>query len=329
MRALASIQRIRKLEPIPGADRIEKASVLGWDCVVKKGEFKEGELCVYFEIDSILPERPEFEFLRDKKFRIKTIKLRGVLSQGLAVPNAVLPEGTSSREGEEVTELLGVRKYEPEVPAQLQGEARGPFPARVPKTDEIRIQNNPSEIIAEFTGKQVYLTVKLDGSSATYANIDGDIHVCSRNLSLIEDENSTYWEFFRGYRIDQIFRELDDIAIQGEICGPGIQKNPLMLKKSELFVFSVYDIAAKRYFDYPALQAFCERYRLPMVPVLEERIFDFPSLEALLEYASGTYPSGKQREGVVIRTVTEQHSVALEGRASFKVLNNAYLLEAE
>jgi RNA ligase (TIGR02306 family) len=327
MRALASVQRIQKLEPIPGADRIEKAGILGWHCVVKKGEFQAGDLCVYFEIDSILPDLPEFEFLRERKFRIKTIKLKGVLSQGLAVPLSLLPHGGMYEEGADVTETLGVKKYEPEIPAFLAAEARGPFPAQVPKTDETRIQSNPEAVIGDFTGKDVYITLKLDGTSATYLKIGGDIHVCSRNLSLKEDDTSTYWRFYRTCHMDDIFKETGNVAIQGEICGPGIQKNPLMLKSPELFVFNVYDIDAKKYYDYAALKGFCESYGLTMVPLLERRVFDFKSAEELLEYAKGDYPSGKKREGVVIRTVTEQYSPALEGRASFKVINNDYLLE--
>jgi RNA ligase (TIGR02306 family) len=329
MRALASVQRIRKLEPIPKADRIEKASILGWHCVVKKGEFEEGDLCVYFEIDSVLPELPEFEFLRDKKFRVKTVRLRGVLSQGLAVPLGVLPQDRQYEEDDDVTEVLGVKKYEPEIPAQLQAEMRAPFPARIPKTDETRIQTNPEEIIAEFSGKRVYITEKLDGSSATYAAIDGDVHVCSRNRSLVEDYESTYWMLYRELRLDEVLRNHDNLAIQGEVCGPGIQKNPLMLKSPRLFVFDVYDIDKKRYYGYHDLIGFCKLHTLPTVPLCEERIFDFETLDSLLDYAKGTYESGKTREGIVIRTVPAEYSQALNGRASFKVINNEYLLEEE
>ena len=105
---LASIQKITKLSPIEGADLIEKASVLGWEVVVKKDEFKEGSLCVYIQIDTVVPELPEYEFLRERKFRVRTIKLRKQISQGLIIP---LPVG-SWKEGDDVTELLGIKKYE-------------------------------------------------------------------------------------------------------------------------------------------------------------------------------------------------------------------------
>ena len=113
MRKLASIQKIVSLEPIKDADKIEKATVLGWELVVaKKDNFKVGDLVVYCEVDSILPDKPEFEFLRERKFRIKTIKLRGQVSQGICFPLSILPKAKYN-EGEDVTEVFGARKYDP------------------------------------------------------------------------------------------------------------------------------------------------------------------------------------------------------------------------
>ena len=119
MRKLASIQTIKYVKPIPDADSIETVGILGWECVSKKGEFQTDDKCVYFEIDSLLPEIPEFEFLRKgcwnetfKKFRLKTIKLRKQLSQGLALPLSVFPNLAKLNVGDDVTELLGIEKYE-------------------------------------------------------------------------------------------------------------------------------------------------------------------------------------------------------------------------
>ena len=105
MRHLASIQKILNINPIEGADKIEQARVKGWNLVVGKGEFKENDLCVFFEIDSILPDKPEFDFMKNKKFRVKTIRLKGVISQGLALPLSILPEG-NYKEDDDVTEIL-------------------------------------------------------------------------------------------------------------------------------------------------------------------------------------------------------------------------------
>lgn len=139
-RKLASIQRIKALDPIAGADAIERATVLGWERVVKRGEFAVGDLCVCCEIDALLPERPEFEFLRPRKFIIRTVRLHGQISQGICFPLTILPADAPITEGADVTAALGVVKHEPPMPAHFSGQARGPFPRYIPKTDETRVQ---------------------------------------------------------------------------------------------------------------------------------------------------------------------------------------------
>src|SRR6185503_10263785 len=102
---------------------------------LEKGEFQVGDLAVYCEIDSLLPDRPEFEFLKARGFRIRTIRLRGEISQGICFPLSILPEGTEITEGADVTDALGVTKYEPPIPASLSGVMKGGFPSFIPKTD--------------------------------------------------------------------------------------------------------------------------------------------------------------------------------------------------
>ncbi len=193
MRKLASIQRIRALEPIAGADAIEKATVLGWQLVVKKGEFETGELCVYVEIDSVLPETEQFEFLRSKNFRIKTMKLRGQVSQGICFPLSLLPEDAPVEEGADVTAWLGITKFEPLIPSSLSGLMKGEFPSFIPKTDETRVQLSEALLIA-YAGRPCYITEKLDGTSATYFVKDGVFRVCSRNMELHREERNIYWQ---------------------------------------------------------------------------------------------------------------------------------------
>src|SRR5438067_2333611 len=152
MRKLASIQTVSAVEPILNADAIEKIRVLGWWVVVKKGEFKPGDKVVYCEIDSLLPEKAEFEFLRPNcykaaqsdatgvvtlppGFRIKTIKLRGQVSQGICFPLSVLPEGAPTDEDADVTDALCVRKWEPPQTVGMGGRVKGTFPSFLPKTD--------------------------------------------------------------------------------------------------------------------------------------------------------------------------------------------------
>jgi RNA ligase (TIGR02306 family) len=221
-RKLASIRKISDVLPIEGADNIELVKVDGWQCVTKKGEFKVDDPCVYFEIDSFLPIRPEFEFLRkssykkmgDKEgFRLKTIRLRGQISQGLALQiRSVFPDAIPSwttimlryKEGD-VTEVLGVIKYDPPIPAQLAGICKGNFPSFIRKTDQERVQNIWDKI--KDSKESFEVAVKLDGTSCTYYLNDGVFGVCSRNLELIETEGNTLWRLARELRIEEILRK--------------------------------------------------------------------------------------------------------------------------
>lgn len=173
-RKLATIQRVNKITPIENADFIELAHVLGWQCIVaKREEVKEGDLVVYFEIDSLLPEEECFEFLRDKKFRIRTIKYRKQISQGLAVKLDALPKKWQVKDpqvGDDMTDIIGVKKYEIPVRKSHSNVERikiNPLPDYVRKTGADRIQNiNLKEM---FGGKQIVVTEKLDGQSTSFA----------------------------------------------------------------------------------------------------------------------------------------------------------------
>jgi len=327
MRKLASVQRIKEISMIKGADSIEVASILGWKVVVKKSEFKVGDLVVYCEIDSVLPEgRPEFEFLRNKKFRIKTIKLRNQVSQGIAFPLNILPKN-EYKEGEDVTDIIGVTKYEVPIPACLSGEVKGSFPGYVYKTDETRIQAEPN-LIEEFKGRKVYISQKIDGTSGTFCNFDDEIDVCSRNLSLIEKEDNTFWKLFHKYEMKKIFESVGNFAIQGEVAGPGIQKNRLCLKDHELFVFNIFNIDKSKYLDFKDMIDFCKKWNLTHVPILESDIEFNYTLDELLKLAQGKYEGTKNdAEGIVIRPIIETYSKTLNSRLSVKVINNKFLLK--
>jgi RNA ligase (TIGR02306 family) len=343
-RKLASIQVISDLQPIDGADRIERASILGWNVVVRKGEFSVGDKCIYCEIDSKLPAKPEFEFLAKAKYRIKTIKLRGQISQGICFPLSVLPEG-SYEIGDDVTEILGVVKYEMPLPRRvIAGDTKGAFPGYVPKTDEIRIQSAP-EVLEELRGTKCYVSVKIDGTSATFCRYDDEVEVCSRNRSIKEvvrakrDDGSyreitpVYWQMYHKYKLDKVFEVHNHLAIQGEIAGfwdgdrNAIQGNRLGLKETELFVFDVFDILEHRYFDLAEMIGFCAVWDLQPVPICYPSICLDHTVEELLKMAEGHYPSGYPREGIVVRPWEGKRSKALNGRASFKVINNEFLFK--
>ena len=190
MRHLATVSKVEEIQPIEGADRIVRARVKGWWVVTQKENFKEGDKCVYYEVDSFLPITPEYDFLlkgsSPKKMivegkevegiRLKTIKLKGVISQGLILP---VPDYLKDKEeGTDVSEELGIIKYEPPIPANMEGIIKGSFPSFIPKTDEERIQNC-LDILDIYKGYDFYITSKLDGTSSTFYKKDGEFGVCS------------------------------------------------------------------------------------------------------------------------------------------------------
>lgn len=327
MRNLASIQRILDLQPIKDADQIEKAKVLGWQCVVKKGEFSVGDLCVYMEIDSLLPDRLEFEFLKPRGMRIKTIRLRGVISQGICFPLSILPFGVQAEEGDDVTELLGVLKYEPPISANLSGEAKGMFPSFIPKTDETRVQVL-QELLTECRGLNCYISEKLDGSSATYYVRYGGFGVCSRNLELKETEGNTFWKVARQFDFEEkLLRLGKNIALQGELIGEGIQGNKYKLRGQLVAFFNAYDIDDRRYYDYAEFVDLLDGLGLSSVPIIQTGFCLEPDIDFLLQLSVGKSLLNAQteREGIVIRPMVEQRCDI--GRVSFKAVSPEFLLK--
>lgn len=337
-RHLASIQKIERIEPISNADSIEVATVLGWHVVVKKGEFQPGQLVVYAEIDSVLPEKPEYEFLRKccyldkngfKGFRIRTAKRRGQVSQGIVFPIDVLPRGMTVCLGQDVTAELGIVKYDPPIPTTLSGLIKGPFPSFIPKTDEIRIQAVPA-VLERHKGIECYATEKLDGSSMT-AYLSGDeFGICSRNLELKFSENNALWRIATRYDLQGAIEGLGgNLAFQGEIIGPGIQGNKYKLKETEFRIFSIYDLKTNAYMDYLKVAEIIKDlgYDIQLtVPVLAVFELDH-SVDELVELAKGRSKLADiHREGIVIRPTEEITDPDL-GRLSFKVINPDFLLK--
>ncbi len=329
MRKLASIQRIKYLEPIPEADSIERAGVLGWNLVVKKGEFQVGDLCVYCEIDSILPDRPEFEFLKPRKMRIRTIRLRGQISQGICFPLSILPEGTKIEEDLEVTELLDITKYEPPIPACLSGVAKGNFPSFLKKTDETRVQILQDRLDANV-GEPFYIAEKLDGSSVTYYVRDEKFGVCSRNLDLEESDENSFWKVAKELNIEEKLRSLGgNCALQGELIGEGIQSNKYQLKGQQVFFFNLFKIDEYAYLSFEEFVKTVEGLGLKTVPILDKNFELINNIEELVELSIGHSQLHKvQREGLVLRPLEEK--VDRRGRRiSFKVINPKFLLKYE
>lgn len=317
------------------------ATVDGWKVVVKKGEFEQGDLGVFFEIDSFLPIEDRYEFLRKscyktmvdgrEGFRLKTVKLRKQISQGLLLPLNLFAEIKPSL-GKDVTEQLNVTKYEPPIPACLSGVVKGGFPSFIRKTDQERIQNLPLyfEVLKEMEFEE---SEKLDGSSVTYYIKDGEFGVCSRNLQLKESETNTLWQVAQKIDIKESLENLKrNIAVQGELVGEGINKNTLKLMGHHFYIFDIFDVDKHRYLTPTERYELIERLnndKLKQVPIINIiKIFKIcDSMEKMLEYANrqSVINPNLSREGVVFKSC-ELYS---GDTVSFKVINNNYLLKHE
>ena len=346
MRKLASVQRVWKIEPIEDADRIELAHVLGWQCVVNKGQIQPMDVAVYFEIDSFLPIREEFEFMRASSykktdimgegFRLRTMKFRGQVSQGLLLPLSTFPEIPANAEvGMDVTELLGVRKWEIEERATTGGTVIGTLPYDIPHTDETRVQAQP-DLIQAFAGLEYYISTKLDGSSHSIGIDENGFHVTGHNYEYKDDGSSGFYKLVndRGYREELeafvLEHSLKTLTVQGEFCAPGILRNRLKLTKPEWYVFTIREDGKRVGLD--RMLEICGVLGLDHVPI-EERGFDlpakYPTVESLLERADGDYQKGGKKEGIVIRPTEPVFCPLISASLSMKVVSNKYLLKNE
>ena len=346
MRKLASIQRIWKIEPIEGADRIELAHVSGWQCVVNKGQFKAMDLAVYFEVDSFLPICPEFEFLRASSykktdvmgegFRLKTMKFRGQISQGLVLPISSFPQIPADIElGTDVTEILGVRKWEIEERISTSGTMIGTLPHDIPHTDETRVQAEP-ELIQAFTGLEYYISTKMDGSSHSIGIDEDGFHVTGHNYEYKDDGKSPFYELVKARGLEEKIRgfakenDLKTFTLQGELCAPGIQQNRLKLLKPEWYVFTVRENGNR--VGLYRMQEICKQLGIETVPIEEigtDLPSKYPTVEALLERADGNYPKGSKKEGIVIRPTEPVFCPLISASLSMKAVSNKYLLKKE
>lgn len=360
MRQLATIQKINKLEKIDGADSIELASVLGWHLVVKKGEFKVNDPCIFIEVDSLLPIREEFNFLSDRGtktilvdgkevegYRLKTIKLREQISQGLCLPLSLLGLNNLP-EGYDVTQILGIHKYEKPVSASLVGLAKGEIPSYIRKTDETRLQSIPrvltffSNIVGTIK-PEYYVTEKIDGTSMTvfYTFDNQELHVCSRNLEWKEESNNSYWQMANKLGLkDKLRISEEGLVIQGELAGEGIQGNPLKIKGHRFFVFNIFNLYLQKYLSLCEMLDFCSHAGIDTVPVIETNFKLKDSVDEMVEYANrkSLLNPNELAEGIVVRSdnvvdTKKLNKIAfkiygqMNDRISFKVLNPYYLLK--
>lgn len=359
MRKLATVRVIKNIEPIPDADKIVKLTVDGWHVVASKTDgFKIGDLVVYIEIDSVMPEKPEYEFLRSRKFRVRTIILRGQISQGLVLPLTILPQDKKWKVGDDVTDILGVTKYDPELEqenkvTENQGKKKpknpivkwlcrfkwfrnwyyppkisGNFPDWIKKTDEERIENIPH--IFDFIKENnisLSVTEKVDGTSATFflkkQPKKNEFGVCSRNRRLVTEDDSYYWTVARNYKIKETLEKLigdhEWIVLQGEITGQGIQGNKYPIDKGyKLWAFNL--ITPEKRYSTEEMQPILGEYGIMTVPIVNSD-FKLPdTIDDLVEYVQGSSQIvQREREGCVFRNE--------EKKISFKCINPKFLLK--
>lgn len=329
MRKMMSIKKIDSIDPIENADAIEVATIGGWKSVVKKGEFKAGQPVLYFEIDAFLPaDVPEFAFLSAKSSKdvtspngqtvrghvLRTMKLRGVFSQGLILPLGFgLNADSTQSEVDAVAERLGVFKFEPPIP--MGGQMVAPFPHGVRKTDSERVQNLSDEFLASLDRNEWFATEKVDGTSSTFLKRQGEIVVAGRNWTLHPTE-SMQAKMADRLGLAEVMPE--GAIIQGEIVGEGIQGNKLKIQGNRLLVFSASSPVADEAFD-----AFVEKHSVPHLDlVLPETV------EQAVEQVNGmtsTINPKVQAEGVVWWNREGKEFAETGDRANFKAINNKFL----
>jgi RNA ligase (TIGR02306 family) len=337
-RALATIEPIKWIRAIEGADKIELVGVRGWQCVAKKGEFQVGSLGVYFEMDSFLPtDHPAFGFLASKAItydgrtgvRLRHARRMKQISQGLALPVSMFPEIAGLPAKTDVSKILGITKWEPAIPAQLRGKIAGAFPTHIiPKTKQERIQN--IEDFSRIIGHRYIPTIKLDGTSTTYADYKTPgcgtrkSIVCSRNWNLKRDENNALWAAAIRYGIHDAIDNIGmNIAIQGELIGEGIGTNIEKIKGCDFYVFSIWLIDEQRYanrFEYNAIlkklaDVGCVLKTCPELPEIE--FGPGTTVDSILAMADGPSLFAKYREGLVFERA--------DGQFSFKAISNWWL----
>lgn len=335
MRKMATIRRISAVESIPNADSICTYGIDGWKVVDTIGKYNVGDLVVFCEIDSFIPnsiapfltapDRFPKEYLGIKGEKLRSKKLKGALSQGLLLPLSCIPQNDlewTDPIGVDVSELLGIVKYDPPLPAQLAGQAKGNFPSLVPKTSQERIQNiNLEKYYGEYE-----VTEKLEGSSCTFfLDLEGNFEVCSRNLSLKEDENNSFWKAAHMYNVKEKMLEnnLLGYAIQGELVGEGIQGNIYNIKGVDFYVYDIYDVKEGEYLEALARRSIATQLNLKHVPVIDlVKYVGDVSKDELLSYAEGKSQLNpkQEREGCVYKNL-------MDTTKSFKCISDRYLLK--
>jgi RNA ligase (TIGR02306 family) len=348
----AKIRKINRVEIHPAADKLELAVVGGYKAVVKKGEFKEGDLALYIPEDSVFTDLSVAEklgvaaYLTGKaKNRVKAVRLRGVLSQGIVIPIKVVEYAIQvgqgkfdfcvCGEGHDLTGLLMLEKYEEPIPLQMKGKVRR-WPSFLPHYDVENIKR-PESMDAMVEGELVIFTEKLHGTNMTVAIGPGleegeEAFVCSRNIALKEDDINVYWRAVRQFDLinklkriaEHVTKEhggVDSISLHGEVLG--VQDLKYGLVNGEIS-FRAFDIRVNGVWaDHWEMESWCNMVDIPTVPVLYQGPYSYDLLATIAE-GQTTLAGGHMREGGVVRPIEEREDL-VAGRVQFKFISEAYI----
>jgi RNA ligase (TIGR02306 family) len=334
---LATVEIIQNLLPIDGADRIELCQINGWHSVVPKNLFKVGDRVVFIPVDTVLDPAAWNSAFHDKddpsaRIRVKTKKLRGVISSGLVFHTNILPDPFYQPEiGEDVSGLIGgIFKHVKQIPIQLQGIAKGDFPSHiVSKTDEDNLLSNPQVLEELKECDTLVVSIKYDGTSLTLIKeLDGTFRVCSRNLEMQEGD-SIYWKMAKKYDLQNLMG--GGMSIAGEIVGMKIQGNPMKIEGNELYVFNIKDLNDNSYLSYDDMVLTLEGSGLNVVKEVKritgEDVKNI-SLDYFQNLANEQKYGNDPAEGIVIRGYKNNQTVyspTLQKMMSVKVINQHYV----
>lgn len=349
----------------PNADRLEIAVVKGWNCIVRKGEFKKGDFAFYIPIDTLMPQALEEKIfppdskIKLSKHRVKSIKIRGSISQGLLVDCGLV--GTQYEGlGKNLADKLGLKKYEPSdfsIPSSNigRGSRKQPNPLFNKYTDIENYKNYPN-VFKE--GDEVQITEKVHGTSARYGLLpyhsNSKLNKLLYNvknvlLTLIGREktmqyvygsrnvqlqgrlrykgfypNNVYYEIFEKYNLKEILEP--NMIIYGEIYGWGVQKGYTYGCLPDQRKFVVYDIKKNgKYMSVPIYRTFCAAHGLPTVRELYRGKWNFNIAKKYSMGDSVMAPEQKMIEGIVIKSLQEEK--VHMGRKILKLINDEYLLK--
>ncbi|HWY11730.1 MAG TPA: RNA ligase family protein [Bacteroidia bacterium] len=315
MRNLASVQRVTKIQNIENAYSIVCATILGWQVVCRKDEVKEGDTVIFCEIDSLIPDIPLFEEIKkitNGTMRIRTVRMRGQVSQGICFPiNIIENFGLNPNDlvvGQDVTSEMGIIKHEDEIPADLIGKMKSYMPSQIPKSSIYRVQTM-QDVLDKYKDTMCFCSEKIDGESITFYLKDGEFGVCSKEVDFFESADSLHWKIAKQYNVEEKLRLYSNhkganlgynYSMQGEIIGEGIKKNKYKIKGQKVLLYNMFNIDKHRYLNYEEFVMATNVLDLEIVPVINDRLVlsnDINELVALSNGRSMLYDT--KREGII------------------------------